>query len=264
MWKDWPSPVLTGDTLNTFLKAILLPGEDWQVAASQQLSADALTSDQQGDVFFRGQEPKTYKLSADGKVSQASANAAATGGMAFGPDGRLYLADAGTAKITAIDSTGKATTIAEGIRGCNLVVTHQGNVYVTEPGVQESEPGKVWLIRSNGEKVTLDTGLKAPSGIVLSPDGLWLAVAEAKTHWGYSYQVQPDGTVQDKQQFYWFHVPDTADDSGVRASCAGPRWPALCRHAHGCGSVRPQRPRALHPACAWWRSHQSLLRRPEV
>jgi sugar lactone lactonase YvrE len=132
----------------------------------------------------------------------------------------LYVADAGTAKITAVDSTGKATTVADGIRGRNLVVTHNGNIYVTEPGSQGSEPGKVWLIRANGEKVTLDTGLKAPSGIVLSPDGLWLAVAEAKTHWGYSYQVQPDGTVQDKQQFYWFHVPDWADDSGAGAWCA--------------------------------------------
>ena len=54
---------------------------------------------------------------------------------------------------------------------------------------------------------------------MVSPDGLWLAVAENKTHWGYSYSVQPDGTLQNKQQFYWFHGPDWADDSGVRAWC---------------------------------------------
>jgi sugar lactone lactonase YvrE len=63
----------------------------------------------------------------------------------------------------------------------------------------------------------LDTGLNHPSGIALSPDGLWLAVAENKTHWGYSYRVRADGTVEDKQQFYWFHVPDEADDSGAGA-----------------------------------------------
>ncbi len=37
------------------------------------------------------------------------------------------------------------------------------------------------------------------------------------SHWGYSYRVQPDGTLQDKQRFYWFHVPDPADDSGASA-----------------------------------------------
>jgi sugar lactone lactonase YvrE len=57
--------------------------------------------------------------------------------------------------------------------------------------------------------------LSSPTGIALSPDGLWLAVAENKSHWGYSYRVRPDGSIDDKQRFYWFHVPDNADDSGA-------------------------------------------------
>jgi sugar lactone lactonase YvrE len=51
--------------------------------------------------------------------------------------------------------------------------------------------------------------------VSLSPDGLWLAVAERRTHWGYSYCVRPDGSVEGKQKFYWFHVPDWADNSGA-------------------------------------------------
>jgi sugar lactone lactonase YvrE len=82
---------------------------------------------------------------------------------------------------------------------------------------------KVWLTSKSGTKSLLDSNLKGPTGITLSPDGLWLAVAESKTHWGYSYRVQPDGSVRDKQRFYWFHVPDTADDSG-----AGP-WVMDCQ-----------------------------------
>jgi len=85
-----------------------------------------------------------------------------------------------------------------------------GRVYETD-----SAHGKVWLVRRNGLKAMLDTGLKVPTGIALSPDGQWLAVAESATHWGYSYRVEPDGTVRDKQRFYWFHVPDEADDSGA-------------------------------------------------
>jgi gluconolactonase len=88
----------------------------------------------------------------------------------------------------------------------------QSRVYRTEVST-----GKVWLISKSGEKTLLDSGLKGPTGVALSPDGLWLAVAESHTHFGYSYRVQSDGTVQDKQRFYWFHVPDTADDSGAGA-----------------------------------------------
>jgi gluconolactonase len=49
----------------------------------------------------------------------------------------------------------------------------------------------------------------------LSPDNLWLVVAESKTHWGYSYRVRSDGGVDSKQRFYWFHEPDDADASSA-------------------------------------------------
>jgi gluconolactonase len=81
----------------------------------------------------------------------------------------------------------------------------------------DSTSGQVWLSGRDQKRTVIDTGLKGPTGIALSPDGLWLAVAESKTHWGYSYHVQSDGTVRDKQRFYWFHVPDEADDSGAGA-----------------------------------------------
>jgi gluconolactonase len=87
-----------------------------------------------------------------------------------------------------------------------------GHTYMTD-----TTAGKVWLLHNGHERALLDTGLNAPTGLALSPDGLWLAVAESHTHWGYSYRVQPDGTVQAKQRFYWFHVPDDADDSGAGA-----------------------------------------------
>jgi gluconolactonase len=85
-----------------------------------------------------------------------------------------------------------------------------GRVYWTD-----STSGKVRMIRRDGKESVIDSGLKGPTGIALSPDGLWLAVAESKTHWGYSYRVGSDGTVHDKQRFYWFCVPDEADDSGA-------------------------------------------------
>jgi len=86
-----------------------------------------------------------------------------------------------------------------------------GHEYEIDP-----EQGKLWL-RAGGRRSLIDSGLNRPSGIVLSPDGLWLVVAENRTHWGYSYRVLSDGSVQDKQQLYWFHVPDYADDSGAGA-----------------------------------------------
>jgi sugar lactone lactonase YvrE len=49
-------------------------------------------------------------------------------------------------------------------------------------------------------------------------------VADARAHWVYSYQVQPDGSLKYKQRYYHLHEPDTADDSGadgMRVDTAG-------------------------------------------
>ena len=66
-----------------------------------------------------------------------------------------------------------------------------------------------------GQKRVVDTGLKFCNGITLSPDQALLYVDDSRTHWVYSYQIQPDGSLAHKQRYYHLHVPDTADDSGA-------------------------------------------------
>jgi gluconolactonase len=70
-------------------------------------------------------------------------------------------------------------------------------------------------ISPKGEKKEVDKGIKFTNGICFSPDQSLLYVADSKSHWVYSYQVQADGTLAHKQKYYHLHVPDNADDSGV-------------------------------------------------
>jgi sugar lactone lactonase YvrE len=216
LWKDWPRPVTTGQSKNVLLKAILQPGEDWQVVSGDYQSAGILAPDYEGNIVLRdATETRSWQIDSDGRLSPYTAIRQPYAGLAFGPDGRGYVTDADRSRIVAYTKEGKSSTIAKGIRGASLVVTHHGAIYVVDPGNENANSGTVWLVKPNGKKSRLDAGLSHPSGIAISPDGLWLAVAENKTHWNYSYRVQPDGTVQDKQRFYWFHVSDEADDSGA-------------------------------------------------
>ena len=231
LWKDWPQPVVAGASKNTFLtgsqlpggkvwlfRGILLPNEDWQAVSGDYQSVGVLAADRRGQIVFRdGSGQKTWIVGSDGRPSEYPLIQGSYAGLAYGPDGSAYVTDAAKARIVAFASDGRASTIAEGIRGLDLVVTHGGFVYVTEQGAGDRPSGKVWVIKPGGQKTLLDSGLNRPSGIALSPDGLWLAVAESRMHWGYSYRVASDGSVQDKQRFYWFHVPDDAGDSGAGA-----------------------------------------------
>ena len=86
---------------------------------------------------------------------------------------------------------------------------------MTNPGWKGNEPSKVWYISPQGEKKIVDTGLKFSNGLTLSPDQTLLYVADSRSHWVYSYQVQQDGSLAYKQRYFHLHAPDTADDSGA-------------------------------------------------
>jgi gluconolactonase len=216
LWKDWPQQVRNSGTKNPMLAALLIPGEDWQLVGEGYGFTEGPAVNAKGEVFFNDMRAsKTFRVGLDGKVSEFIADSKIGNGQHFGPDGKLYAVATREKKILRYEADGRATTIAEDIAGNDIVVAHNGNVYVTHPLANPNETSKVWLIRPDGTKVAVDDGVvRYANGITLSPDQSLLYVADYRSHWVYSYQIQPDGTLADKQRYYWLHAPDTADDAG--------------------------------------------------
>ena len=226
LWKDWPNPIKSGPTQNPTLSAILVPGEGWQLVSEGHKFVEGPAANAKGEVFFNDvTNSKTYKIGLDNRVTEFIADSKRGNGNAFGPDGRLYSVAMGEKKVFAYDADGKPTTIADGWVGNDITVAHNGNVYVTNPpGDNENAPSKVWLIKPNGENIVVDTGLKYANGVTLSPDQTLLYVADYRSHWVYSYFIKPDGSLDNKQRFYWLHVPDASDQSsadGIRVDRDG-------------------------------------------
>lgn len=217
LWKDWPAPVKVSEGFPP-LKDILIQGEGWKLVADGYKFTEGPAVNAKGEVFFNDiPNSKCYKIGLDGKVSQFVADTKKGNGQAFGPDGRLYAAANGTQQILAYDAEGKSTVIAEGVPSNDLVVCHDGGIYVTNPpgGKDATETSKIWYISPKGEKRVVDSGLKFANGVTLSPDQSLLYVADSRTHWVYSYQIQPDGSLAHKQRYFHLHVPDSADDSAA-------------------------------------------------
>lgn len=215
LWKDWPTPVKAG-LGSPQLRAILIPGEDWKHVAEGYKFTEGPAVNARGEVFYNDvPESKTFKIGLDGKVSLFLGDTKKGDGQAFGPDGKLYSVAGGAEQILAWDAEGKSKVIADGFRGNDLVVRHDGGMYVTHPGWNGTDPSRVWYISPQGEKKVVDTGLRFSNGLTLSPDQTLLYVADSRSHWVYSYQVQTDGSLTNKQRYYHLHVPDTADDSGA-------------------------------------------------
>jgi gluconolactonase len=215
LWRDWPAPV-KASTTSPALRDILSPGEEWLLVAEGYKFTEGPAANSKGEVFFNDVfNRKTHKISLDGKVTEFISDSKRGDGQNFGPDGRLYSVAGAEEKVLAYDREGKATVIADGFRGNDLVVLHDGSVYVTEPGWDGTKTSKVWYISPKGEKKVVDAGLKFSNGITASPDQTLLYVDDSRSHWVYSYQIQPDGSLAYKQKYYHLHVPDTADDSGA-------------------------------------------------
>jgi len=217
LWHDWPQPVTNSVTKNATLAVLLIPGEGWQLVTQSCVSADGPAANAKGEVFFNDTPAsKTYEVGLDGEVNEFLSDSRKGNGQAFAPDGRLYAVGTAYEKVITYDAAGEATIIATGVRGADIVVTHRGDIYVTEPPADNSDAASnIWLIKPSGEKQVVDTGLRYAKGIALSPDQTLLYVSDYQSHWVYSYQIRKDGLLDYKQRFYWLHEPDSADDSGA-------------------------------------------------
>lgn len=224
LWKNWPQPVTKGSSKNQFLTDILLPGEDWELVGQGYKFTEGTCVNALGEVFFQDiPNAKTYKIGVDGKPVMLPLNSKKSSGTAFGPDGKRYVVAGETKQILNYDADGKEAVIANDLPGNDLVVSKNGNIYVTVPDGRE-RPSSIYLIRPNGEKLVVDNGLKYANGIALTPDQTQLYVTESASHWVWIYSILPDGTLSNKQRYGWLHIPDNQENAwsdGLKCDSAG-------------------------------------------
>jgi sugar lactone lactonase YvrE len=224
LWKDWPKPITKGNTKNQFLNDLLIPGEDWELVGQGYQFTEGTAANAVGEVYYLDiPASKIYKIGLDGKLVVLNIDTKRASGTCFGADGKRYTTAGETKQILSYDANEKETVIADSIGGNDLVVAHDGNIYVTVPD-GAARPGKLYLIRSNGEKIVVDEGLRFPNGVTLSPDQTQLYVTESASHWMWIYIIKPDGTLTHKQRYGWLHVPDTDENAwsdGLKCDTAG-------------------------------------------
>ena len=124
----------------------------------------------------------------------------------------------------------KGRVVASGLRSQYILALPGGGLYVTANGDRPGDTGQVWFVK-DGKKTLVDTGLKLTTGLAYRPDQWLLSVADGHSKWAYSYQINPDGTLKNKERFFWLHVPDWEDDAGAESICLLP-GKARCSWLH--------------------------------
>ena len=248
LWKDWPAlPQNHGHSGDWYNRSIL-PDEPWELVGEGYGFTEGPVATPNGEVYFNDlRHSKTYHIDLDDRVSEWMSDTQRANGMAYGPDGRRYTLAANVEEVWAFNEKGDKDVVATGIRGNDIAIALNGNMYITEPvsnASKRSDRSRVWLVRPNGEKQELDYGLKFANGIALSPDQTQLYVSDYDSRWIYSYMVQSDGTLAYKQRLIWLHKKDSEDSSradGVRVDRFGNIWVATAMGIQICDSAgRPR------------------------
>ena len=226
IWKDWPRPIVAGPSAPG-CRDIILPGEPWQLVADDRHDARGPTSNARGEVFFvDAAENKVHRIGLDGKIHEFLSDAGHANSLSIGPKGELYAVSSRTGKLMSYDTSGRGSLVVDGLRGQHVLATPSGGLYVTSNGDRPGEPGEVWFVK-DGKKTRVDTGLKFATGLAYRPDQWLLSVADGRSKWAYSYQINADGTLGNKERFFWLHVPDWEDDAGAESICYAREGPML-------------------------------------
>jgi sugar lactone lactonase YvrE len=218
LWRDWPERVAAGPSAPR-AQEILVPGEGWQLVAEGFKSTRGPACNAAGEVFFADtSNNKLHRIGLDGAVSPFVDDAAQAHCVTVGADGSLYTISEKSGKLMRYDTAGQASVVMDDILGHSILARPDGSLYVTTNGDKPNSPGSVWLIK-DGKKRQVDSGIKFATGMTYRPDQWLLSVVEGHSKWVYSYQINEDGTLVNKERYFHLYVADWDDDAGAECAC---------------------------------------------
>ena len=175
-------------------------------------------ADAKGNVYFTDQpNNKILKWSVDGKLSVFHESPGRANGLYFDKKGNLLACADLDNQLWSIDKKGKATVLVKDYEGKrlngpnDLWVAPNGAIYFTDPFYKrdywkhtsmEQDGQHVYLLSPDRKKVTRVTSdLEQPNGIIGTPDGKVLYVADIRAKKIYAYDIQADGLLGNKRLF---------------------------------------------------------------
>jgi enterochelin esterase-like enzyme/sugar lactone lactonase YvrE len=198
LWRDYPQPIakprMNRDT--RFLPPMLDPDSEWELVENNADFENAgLAVDSHGSVYAASSEKNRIITVGEGATGIAPKAGSHASAMKFGADGRLYACQNRERRVVVYSPGGKESVLAENIGCADMVVTHSGNVYVTDPLAST-----LWLINPTGQKREVYRDARLSSGIGLSPDQSQLYVTHGDVIW--SFRINADGSLANGEPFY--------------------------------------------------------------
>lgn len=199
---------------------LIAPGAKPELVSRQFVFTEGPAVDRRGNVFFTDQpNDQIWEYSTDGKLSLFMNKAGRSNGMYFDPAGNLITCADEHGQLLSIDSVRKISVLLLNYRGHqfngpnDLWINANGNIYFTDPYFQRDywereNPDtalggeRLYFMKDEKSMVVLaDSTVIKPNGIVGTPDGKYLYVADMGVDKTYRYEINADGTLFNRTVF---------------------------------------------------------------
>ena len=188
--------------------------------------------DPDGNVYFTDQpNDRIHIWSTEGKLSTFMEPCGRSNGLCFDKEGRLWACADEKNELWRIDVKTKEKTVLVKDHGGKLLngpndiwVRPDGGAYFTDPfykrpywkrGPQEQNVQGVYYFSPAGKLTRVEGDVKQTNGIIGTPDGKTLYVADIGANKSYAYDIQEDGTLKNRRQFCAMGSDGmTVDDAG--------------------------------------------------
>ena len=198
-----------------WVSPVIAPGAKLEKLAGDFKFTEGPTCDKEGNVFFTDQpNDRIMKWGVDGKLSTFMQPAGRANGMFFDTQGNLIACADEKTELWSITPGGKHTILAKEFEGKSLNapndvwVRADGSLFFTDPFYKRpwwdyDKPPQgteqVYFLSADRKmlkRVTSD--LVQPNGIIGTPDGKKLFVADIRANQTWTYEIQPDGSLRNK------------------------------------------------------------------
>ena len=201
---------------NNEMPSVVEPGAKVEKLAGDFGFTEGPTCDAQGNIFFTDQpNNRILKWSVDGKMSTFKQPAGRANGMYFDAKGNLIACADEKTELWSITPDGKETVLVHEFEGKKLNapndvwVRPDGGIYLTDPFYGRSwwdyktrpqDMEAVYYLSPDHKTFKrVITDYQKPNGIIGTPDGKTLFVADIQARKTYGYDIQADGSLTNKR-----------------------------------------------------------------
>lgn len=199
-------------------KGVIAKGAKLRLISNQFKFTEGPAVDKKGNIYFTDQpNDKIWKFDINGKLSVFLNKTGRSNGLFFDKKGNLISCADEQNELWSITPAGKVTVLVKNFRGesfngPNDVWVHPGGgIYFTDPlytrdywtekRVRIAREQVYFLPVNKKEATVADSAIEKPNGIIGTPDGKFLYVADIQGNKTYKYQIHTDGSLHSKKIF---------------------------------------------------------------